>query len=217
MVPLSENADLTATDFRNSAFRSPSDFYKSGDVVEMILDPNRNPEADGRSEADVLGKYPRNCFSKLGQPGTAARLVSTGLDRALVSKDEDGYNEDDAFKWLGGGRLTTDLRNATPMGARFEGADLTNVVGLTQAQLSEACVDEKTKLPPGLTLPLRRCLQVVVDREGMVQWIRVREPGRAGMAATWESTRSTVPMPGKPPPAFYDMSSAASIHDTTPS
>jgi hypothetical protein len=32
-------------------------------------------------------------------------------------------------------------------------ADLTNVLNLTQAQLNQACVNKKTKLPEGLVRP----------------------------------------------------------------
>ncbi len=38
---------------------------------------------------------------------------------------------------------------------RFEGADLRKVEGMTQEQLDQACGDEQTKLPPGLTVPAR--------------------------------------------------------------
>jgi uncharacterized protein YjbI with pentapeptide repeats len=42
-------------------------------------------------------------------------------------------------------------------GARLDGADLTDAfltgaMGLTQAQLDQACGDGRTKLPPGLTV-----------------------------------------------------------------
>jgi Pentapeptide repeats (8 copies) len=36
----------------------------------------------------------------------------------------------------------------------FSGADLSRVIGLTQAQLSEACGDDRTLLPRGLAIPL---------------------------------------------------------------
>lgn len=38
-------------------------------------------------------------------------------------------------------------------GAKLEGADLRNVIGLTQPQLDTACVNASTQLPPGLTRP----------------------------------------------------------------
>lgn len=50
---------------------------------------------------------------------------------------------------LSGARLdSADLRRAT-----FTGANLSSVIGLTQTQLNAACVDERTKLPPGLNRP----------------------------------------------------------------
>ena len=36
----------------------------------------------------------------------------------------------------------------------FKGADLTKAVGLTQAQLNQACGDAETKAPAGLTIPV---------------------------------------------------------------
>ena len=38
-------------------------------------------------------------------------------------------------------------------GARFEGADLEHVQGLTQNQLTDACGNAETRLPEGLHLP----------------------------------------------------------------
>ena len=39
--------------------------------------------------------------------------------------------------------------------AHLEGANLKNVIGLTQEQINRACVDEKTELPDGLVRPPR--------------------------------------------------------------
>jgi hypothetical protein len=50
---------------------------------------------------------------------------------------------------LTGARLdTADLRHAN-----LRGANLTGAVGLTQAQIGSACLDEQTKLPPDLSRP----------------------------------------------------------------
>ncbi len=46
-----------------------------------------------------------------------------------------------------------DLRGATLTKANLRGANLTDVKNFTQAQLNQACVNEHTKLPKGLTRP----------------------------------------------------------------
>ena len=46
-----------------------------------------------------------------------------------------------------------DLYEANLSKADLRGANLTDVKNLTQAQLNQACVDEHTKLPKGLTRP----------------------------------------------------------------
>jgi uncharacterized protein YjbI with pentapeptide repeats len=47
------------------------------------------------------------------------------------------------------------LKGANLSGANLQRADLTDVKTITQSQLDEACGDEETKLPPGLTI--RKC------------------------------------------------------------
>ena len=42
---------------------------------------------------------------------------------------------------------------ATLSGANFAGASLERATGLTQGRLNQACGDEATQLPPGLTIP----------------------------------------------------------------
>ena len=42
---------------------------------------------------------------------------------------------------------------ATMTGANFSGASLLRATGLTQARLNQACGDEATRLPAGLTIP----------------------------------------------------------------
>ena len=63
-------------------------------------------------------------------PGTLSHLSLSGAD-------------------LTGTRLdTADLRQAN-----LRGANLTGAVGLTQAQIDNACLDEQTKLPAELSRP----------------------------------------------------------------
>jgi hypothetical protein len=49
----------------------------------------------------------------------------------------------------------TSFKRAFLYYTRFEGADLSEVEGMTQEQLDQTCGDEATKLPPGLTVPAR--------------------------------------------------------------
>jgi uncharacterized protein YjbI with pentapeptide repeats len=46
-----------------------------------------------------------------------------------------------------------DLTGAVLQLTRIEGADLSKVKGLTASQLNEACGNEKTRLPQGLSPP----------------------------------------------------------------
>ncbi|MBL8053878.1 MAG: pentapeptide repeat-containing protein, partial [Nitrospira sp.] len=69
---------------------------------------------------------------------TQANLQDTNLQDAMLNSAN-----------LTGARLdSADLRRAN-----FKGATLSSVIGLTQAQLNGACVDDQTKLPPGLNRP----------------------------------------------------------------
>ncbi|MFP5447133.1 MAG: pentapeptide repeat-containing protein [Alphaproteobacteria bacterium] len=45
------------------------------------------------------------------------------------------------------------FRGARLSGANFAGAEMARAVGLTQAQLNQACGDEATRLPGGLRIP----------------------------------------------------------------
>jgi uncharacterized protein YjbI with pentapeptide repeats len=47
------------------------------------------------------------------------------------------------------------MSGAVLTGANFSGAELQDALGLTQAQLNEACGDATTQLPAGMTIP--RC------------------------------------------------------------
>lgn len=71
---------------------------------------------------------------------TGADLRDTNLSRATL-----------VGAYLGGARMS----GAMLMGANLSGAEAEDAVGLTQAQLNEACGDATTQLPAGLTIP--RC------------------------------------------------------------
>ena len=60
------------------------------------------------------------------------------------------------LKWVEtGGKegKPADLEKANLKQADLRGADLTGATNLIQGQLNQACVDENTKLPKGLTRP----------------------------------------------------------------
>ena len=47
----------------------------------------------------------------------------------------------------------SNFSGATLSGANFAGASLERATGLSQARLNQACGDEATRLPPGLSIP----------------------------------------------------------------
>ncbi|HEY0600956.1 pentapeptide repeat-containing protein [Brevundimonas sp.] len=47
----------------------------------------------------------------------------------------------------------SNFSGATLRGANFAGASLERATGLSQARLNQACGDEATRLPPGLSIP----------------------------------------------------------------
>lgn len=61
-------------------------------------------------------------------------------------------NLDEAIM-VGGYYGGANFRGARLRGANISGSDLSNAIGLTQTQLSEACGDAATTLPAGLTTP----------------------------------------------------------------
>jgi uncharacterized protein YjbI with pentapeptide repeats len=86
--------------------------------------------------------------AKLGYANlSGADLHNTDLGRALLSGAK--LNSADlGFADLSG----ADLGGADLSGAKLKGADLSGAKNLTQKQLNEACGDEGTELPEGLTL-----------------------------------------------------------------
>ena len=98
-----------------------------------------------------------------------AILMNTNLIGANL-KSASLYNADLSASWLGNtnfkgaslwnanlteARLSgANLDGANLDGTILNGADLSGAKNLTQEQLNQACGDEKTKLPEGLTIPL---------------------------------------------------------------
>jgi uncharacterized protein YjbI with pentapeptide repeats len=84
------------------------------------------------------GDFVRNSFRKSNLTGvnfTGALLPRAAFNEAILK----GVNFTRAYLYW----------------TRFEGADLSEVSGLTQMQLDMSCGDDKTKLPAGLTVPAR--------------------------------------------------------------
>lgn len=71
-----------------------------------------------------------------------ATFTGANLERANI---EDG-------SFIRANLVGARLRNARMRGADLSGADLRRVVGLTQRQLSQACGDERTRLPRGMRI-----------------------------------------------------------------
>ena len=60
------------------------------------------------------------------------------------------------WAWFADAKLDgANFTDAKMLGAQLQGADMSKVVGLTESQLSFACGDSQTRLPPGISAP--RC------------------------------------------------------------
>ncbi len=77
---------------------------------------------------------------------TEARLYEANLDNAMLHEAVFQDAEFDAAS----------LQDAMLYQAKLHGADLSQVKGLNQYQINMACLDQHTKLPPGLSHP-KRC------------------------------------------------------------
>jgi uncharacterized protein YjbI with pentapeptide repeats len=87
-----------------------------------------------------------------------ARLEQANLTRANFSEAQlQGANLDNAMLHLAILHKAilhdASLQDAMLFQANLQGADLSNVKGLTQYQINMACMDQHTKLPPGLSRP----------------------------------------------------------------
>jgi len=77
-----------------------------------------------------------------------SKLANTNFSRADLSR---AVFTDTDFR---GARFdSANLSDAKLSGANFSGADLSSTKGLKQVQLDDACGDDKTRLPIGLSLP----------------------------------------------------------------
>jgi len=101
---------------------------RQADLSLVVMNRTRFSNADLRDVEAYGGVFPGANFS-------GANLTNAGFVGA--------YLEGGAFS------------GATLTGANFSGASLRRATGLTQARLNQACGDEATQLPGGLSIP--RC------------------------------------------------------------
>ncbi|RYG07007.1 MAG: pentapeptide repeat-containing protein, partial [Caulobacteraceae bacterium] len=99
---------------------------RQADMSLAVMNRTRFSNADMRDIEAYGGVFSSSNFS--GANLTNASFVGAYLDGANFS-------------------------GATLTGANFSGASLERASGLTQARLNQACGDEATNLPRGLTLP----------------------------------------------------------------
>lgn len=101
---------------------------RQADLSLVVMNRTRFSNADLRDVEAYGGVFSGSNFS--GANLTNAGFVGAHLDGASFA-------------------------GATLTGANFGGASLERARGLTQARLNQACGDEATQLPPGLSIP--RC------------------------------------------------------------
>ena len=82
-----------------------------------------------------------------------AELGRTQLEGAVLDGADMSRAEIARSVFKGASLKGTDMSGAYTYLTRFEGADLSQVKGLTQRQLDDACGDDETRLPEGLTRP----------------------------------------------------------------
>jgi len=132
-------------------------------------------KAEGGASCPRCNLFQANLSNKVlkGKNYAGARLRQADLSISLMDhtsfahadlRDVNGY----AGRFIGANFAGADMTNSTFVGAyldganfrgaklsgvNFSGAEMAAAVGLTRAQLREACGDETTKLPKGLKLP----------------------------------------------------------------
>jgi uncharacterized protein YjbI with pentapeptide repeats len=120
-------------------------------------------------QADLTGLQARG-LNLSGARLRQANLSLTVMNRTRFSnadlRDVDAYGGVFSSSNFSGADLTnasfvgayldgSNFSGATLTGANFSGASLERTSGLTQSRLNQACGDEATQLPPGLSIP--RC------------------------------------------------------------
>jgi hypothetical protein len=176
--------------------RSPAEFYNANEEVASLYSPS--PSTRTTEDLYDAGLVPK-CMALSKHSYEFSAITSNVVGDAVTRKDAAGSDMRDLELWLGDGRLATDFTGAKLLSTRFEGADLRNTLGLTQAQLDSACVDKWTLLPIGFLPPARRCLKVIRDRDGGVTSTLIQTTPSATKTATcaWESNTSFIDAEGK--------------------
>ena len=143
---------------------------KSNEPAKQSAEPDQGQpryREVSQEELEQILKAHRKWVESDGKEGNQADLIKANLEKAdlfqanLQEADLMGAN------LQGADLLVANLQKANLAGAQLQGANLnganlrgaelkhTNLEGaesLTQEQLDEACGDEKTKLPPGLSV-----------------------------------------------------------------
>ena len=139
------NMNLGPVSLKGAEFLSAEEFLEQiSDVGEVVGDralPKTSQVPCGSTHDEQL---------KLAS--WAERLISNAvIDRSGI------VHGNDELIWVAGAFPRPDFTGADFHQAHIEGADLRAAIGLTQAQISSACVDDATRLPKGLALPANRC------------------------------------------------------------
>lgn len=135
--------DLSLVSFQDAQFLTASAFFDEAD--HHLGWPKDQPVP------------PSPCFDNKPFGELFSYWADQTIVDAVLPRDQAVMSDDDAVNWLANGFPEPDFTDATLDRTNLEGANISQAKGLTQAMVDQACVDERTTLPPGLTLPKRRC------------------------------------------------------------
>jgi uncharacterized protein YjbI with pentapeptide repeats len=141
------NGKFKKADFRGAnldgAFFINADFsqtFLAGTNFQSAIFENVNFE-----EATFSGPYP--IFDN------EASIDLPGYSFVITKNTQEGSSDLSKVIIHGGSFKNANLQGVKFSKTKFFDVDLSEALELTQAQIDEACVDEKTKLPVGLKLP----------------------------------------------------------------
>ena len=80
-------------------------------------------------------------------------LYETDLRNAILTQTDLSWADLRKARLVGANLTKANFHEADLRGTDLRGADLAKTRGLSQKQLNQACVDNKTQLPKGLSLP----------------------------------------------------------------
>jgi uncharacterized protein YjbI with pentapeptide repeats len=165
------HADLDGADFRNARFVVPASFTEKFREIQQATHYRLDTEAEVQvAQLRRDGRLPL-CLQHQAELLMVLNRLDNYVGEAITPPDVCCYAQSDADRWLGGGRMHTEFGGASLKGTRFEGADLRGTHGISQSELDQACVDDRTLPPAGLRRPSRRCVEVVQDDQGSVRTI----------------------------------------------